>query len=226
MAGNYSVYLIPRGFIKPPLHRSLITSRQLSTKLLSSVGTCGGEAGWSCTFPNSWPALRIIRPWLSLADCKVHSLIIRLLGQKVSSPRGKRRNGPRIHDRESLGRGCHGHMDARPTGDSGPGEAGALLEARARPPAGDAVFDPAGPRILGASVFAMRWHVSTASLSSGSGSIRAGETIICGGGLCRFPMGKSSSLGDWGTTRWLQPRGKGHRASATFPEACGGCFIS
>lgn len=42
-AHNYSVYLIPNGCIKTPLHHSLITYRQLSTKLLSSAGTCGGR---------------------------------------------------------------------------------------------------------------------------------------------------------------------------------------
>lgn len=41
IARNYSVYLIPSGCIKSPLHHSLITYRQLSRKLLSSAATCG-----------------------------------------------------------------------------------------------------------------------------------------------------------------------------------------
>ena len=50
-ADNYPVCLIPSGLIKTLSRRSLITYRQLSTKLLSSAGPCWSEreselGGW------------------------------------------------------------------------------------------------------------------------------------------------------------------------------------
>lgn len=53
IAHNYSVYLIPNGCIKTPLHHSLITYRQLSTKLLSSARTCGGGEMRPVPFPTA-----------------------------------------------------------------------------------------------------------------------------------------------------------------------------